>query len=145
MLPARHFDLARFHAQRLLEGHGLEVIDFYFRGQRNDLAQLIDLAHGFVEDGGDNAAVAVSGRAGVALAEPEAADEARALLIVDKAQAHAVGVIRAAREAVILLQLDVAGVVSGLGGAVLGWSFAGLSIFGTRRLGLLSSHREILS
>jgi hypothetical protein len=61
--------------------------------------------------------VAVAGRAGVALAQAEAADESLAFFVEDEFQAHAVGIVHAAHETVILLHFDVAGVVAfGLGG-----------------------------
>jgi len=78
------------------------------------MTQLVHLAHGLVENGGNDAAVAMAGRSGIALAQPEAADKAVALLVISEAQAHAVGIVLAAAEAVILLQLNVAGVVSSL-------------------------------
>ena len=74
--------------------------------------ELVDFAHGVVEDAGDDAAMAVAGRSGVALAEAEAADEGLAGFIEDELEAHAVGIVHAADEAVILLHFDVAGVVA---------------------------------
>ena len=56
----------------------------------------------------------MSRRAGVALAEPEPANETISLLVVEELQAHAVGVIPAAAEAVDFWQTDVASVVSGV-------------------------------
>jgi hypothetical protein len=80
------------------------------------VVKFIDLTHGVVEDGGDDAAVAVTGGSGVALAEAELADEDLAGFVEGEFQAHAVGIVLAAGEAVVLLQLDVAGVVAlGLG------------------------------
>src|SRR5450631_1917343 len=76
------------------------------------MTQFVDLAHCLIEDGRDNAAVTVSGRPGVALAQPESTHETVALLVVSEAQPHAVRVARATGEAVVLLQLDVARVVS---------------------------------
>lgn len=83
--------------------------------------------------------MAMAGRAGKALAEAEAADEAFALFVIGEAQAHAVGVLCAAAEAMVLLQLDVAGIVSGLG-ELLGF------LFTTGRIAKgFFGHREILS
>jgi hypothetical protein len=76
------------------------------------MAELVHLAHGFVEDGCDDAAVAVSGRSGEALAEAKAADEAVALFVVGEAEPHAVGVVLAAGETVVFLEADVAGAVT---------------------------------
>ena len=81
------------------------------------MAEFIYLAHGIVEDAGDDAAVAVAGRSGVALAETEIADEGLAGFVEDEFQAHAIGIVLAADEAVVLLHLVVAGFVAlGLGG-----------------------------
>jgi hypothetical protein len=142
---ALDFELARFDAQRLMERHGLEVIHSHLGSHGDDLAQLVYLAHGFVEDGGDDAAMAVSGRPGVALAEAEAADEAVAFLVIGETQLHAVGVVGAADEAAIGRQFYVARVVSG---TVLFTSVSLASLFLTS-LSLvslsLSGHRKILS
>lgn len=56
--------------------------------------------------------VAVSGRAGVALVQTKAALGRLRLFVERELQAHAVGIVHAAGEAVILLYLDVAGVVA---------------------------------
>src|SRR5947209_19655062 len=55
--------------------------------------------------------MAVSRRAGVALAQPEAADKAIAHFVQGEFQAHAFRVVLAAGKAVILLQTDIARVV----------------------------------
>jgi hypothetical protein len=112
----RFSDFAAFDAQRFVQRDGLEVFDRHFAGESDDVMELVDLAHGVVEDAGDDAAVAVAGRSGVALAEAEAADEGLAGFVEDEFEAHAVGVVHAADEAVVLLQLHEAGVVAvGLG------------------------------
>ncbi|MDQ1390632.1 MAG: hypothetical protein QOF56_4086 [Acidobacteriaceae bacterium] len=76
------------------------------------MVQFVNFAHGVVEDAGDDAAVAVAGRSGVAGAEAEAADEGLALFVEDEFQAHAFAVVLAADEAVVLLQFQVSGVVA---------------------------------
>jgi hypothetical protein len=76
------------------------------------VVKLVYLAHGVVEDTGDDAAVAVAGRSGVALAQAEAADESLAGFVEDELEAHAFGIVHAADEAVVLLHFDVAGVVA---------------------------------
>ncbi len=116
VLAALYFFLARLHAQWFVERDGLEVIDGHLAGNGDDVPQHVHLAHGFVEDGGDDAAVGVSGRAGVALAESEAADEAIALFVVGEAQAHAVGIVFAADETEILVRAQEAGAVARSGG-----------------------------
>jgi len=76
------------------------------------VVKLVYFAHGIVEDAGYDAAVSVAGRSGVALAEAEFADESLALLVEDEFQAHAVGIVLSADEAVVLLHFGVAGVVA---------------------------------
>ncbi len=63
--------------------------------------QLAHLAHGFVEYGGDDAAVGVGRRPDKAALQPEATNEALALLIEDELQAEPGFVAGAATEAVI--------------------------------------------
>ena len=76
------------------------------------MVELVYFAHGVVEDAGDDAAVGVAGRSGVALAEAEFTDESLALFIEEEFQAHAVGIVLSADEAVVLLHFGVAGVVA---------------------------------
>src|SRR5258708_23613391 len=130
VLPALHLNFARFHAQGPVQRHRLQIIHRNLGSQSHYLTQFVHLAHGFIEDGRDDAAVAVSGRSGVTLAQAESAHETAALLVVGETQAHAVGIILAAGEAIVLLEFYVACVVSSLGSS----SF-----------GLLATHRKILS
>ena len=110
---SRNFLFTRFHSQRLVQRDGLQVIHRDFRCQGNHLPQFIHLAHGLVENGRDNAAVAVSWRAGIALAQTKTADEAIALFVVGEAQEHAFGIVLSAGKAVIFLETCVVGAVSG--------------------------------
>ena len=68
--------------------------------------------HGVVEDGGDNASVAVSGRSCVALREREVADKFAVFLVKRELQVHAIGIVRPAGKTIIPGQLDVAGFVA---------------------------------
>ena len=70
-----HADFPAFDAEWLVQGDRLEIFDRHFPGERDHVVEFVDLAHGVVEDAGDDAAVAVAGRSGVALAEAETADE----------------------------------------------------------------------
>ena len=106
------FYFAAFDPERLVQGNGLEIFDGHFAGEGDDVVELVDLAHGVVKDACDDAAVAVAWRSGVTLAEAEAADEGLALFVEDEFEAHAVGIVHAADEAVVLLHLHVAGVVA---------------------------------
>ena len=90
--------------------------DRHLFGEGDDVVELVNLTHGVVEDAGYDAAVAVAGRSGVALAQAEAADEDLAGFVEDEFEAHAAGIVLAADEAVIFLQFEVAGFVAvGLG------------------------------
>lgn len=94
----------------------LQIVDRHFAGQGDYMVELVHLAHGVVKNAGDDSTVAVAGGSGVALAEAEAADEGLALFVEGELEAHAVGIVHPANEAVVLLHLDVAGVVAlGLG------------------------------
>ena len=76
------------------------------------MVEFVHFAHGVVEDTGDDAAVAVAGGSGVALAQAEAADESLAGFIQDEFQAHSFGIVHAADEAVVLLHFHEAGIVA---------------------------------
>ena len=112
MGAAALFDFAAFDAQRFVQRDGLEIFDGHFAGERYDMMQLVYLAHGVVEDAGDDAAVAVAGRTGVAAAQAEFADKCLALFVKDELEAHAVRIVHAADEAVVLLHFHVAGIVA---------------------------------
>jgi hypothetical protein len=76
------------------------------------MVKLVYFAHGVVEDAGDDATVGVAGRSGVALAQAKLADEGLALFVEDEFEAHAIGIVHAADEAVVLLHFCVAGVMA---------------------------------
>ena len=95
-------DLSRFNTQWLVERHGLDTLHGHFGGHGENITKLIELAHGIIENSGDNSAVAVARRPGVALAEPEAADEPLAGIIEKEFQAHALEIVLAAGKAEIL-------------------------------------------
>ncbi|HEV2116051.1 MAG TPA: hypothetical protein VGR48_08515 [Terriglobales bacterium] len=64
---------------------------------------LVYLAHGLVQNGGDHASMGVARRSGVAPPQAKAADKPLPLLVEGESQAHAFGVVFAAGKAVILL------------------------------------------
>ena len=102
-----------FDAERLIQRDRFYIFNGHSGCDGDDLAEFVELAHGVVEDGGDDAAVAVSGRAGVAAAEAEMADEALPFLL--ELQVHAVGIVGAAGEAeVFLLGMRFCGVAAGV-------------------------------
>ncbi len=87
------FYFAAFDAQRLVQRNGLEIFDSHLSGEGDDMMEFIYFAHGIVEDAGDDAAVAMAGRSGVAVGEAEAADESLAGFVEDELQAHAARII----------------------------------------------------
>src|SRR5580698_5831433 len=93
-----------FDTQRLLQRHWLEVFNRHLAGERDNVAQFIDLAHSVVEDGGDDAAVAVAGRSAIALGQAKAADKGLPGFIQRKLEVHTVRIVRAAGEAIIFLR-----------------------------------------
>jgi hypothetical protein len=116
VLASLHAELAAFDAKRLMQGDGLEVFNGHLSREGDDVVELVYFAHRVVEDAGDDAAVGVAGRSGVALAEAKLADEGLAGFVEDEFQTHAVGIVHAADEAIVLLHFCVTGVVTfGLG------------------------------
>src|SRR5271165_5752048 len=112
VLPSVHADFPALDAQRLVKRHGLEILNRHFLGKGDNVAQLVHLPHGIVENRGDDAAVAVTGRTGVTLAQPEVADEHLPLFVEGELEPHAVAIILAAGEAIVFLQLVVCGFVA---------------------------------
>ncbi len=110
------FDLAAFDAERLVQRDRLQILNRHLASECDDMMELVYFAHGIVEDACDDAAVAVARRSGVTLTEAEAADEGLALFVEEELEAHAVGIVLAADETVVLLHFHVASVVAvGLG------------------------------
>lgn len=52
-------------SKRLAQRDRLKVFDFHGRSERQHIAEFVHLAHGFVQDGSDDAAVRVARRASV--------------------------------------------------------------------------------
>ena len=112
MLGAANFDFASLDEQGFVQGDRLEVLDRHLTREGDDVAQLVYLTHGVVENGGDDSSVTVARRTSVAFAESEAAGRQLAILVEGKFKSHAAWIVHAASEAVILLHADVAGVVA---------------------------------
>ena len=112
MLASANFDFASLDEERFVQGDRLEVLDRHLTRQGDDVAKLVYLTHGVVENSGDDSSVTVAWRASVAFAESEAADRHLAILVEGKFKAHAAWIVHAASEAVIFLHADVAGVVA---------------------------------
>jgi hypothetical protein len=102
-----------FGDERLTERNRAQIFDLHFASECDDVAELVGLAHGFVEDRRDNASVSVAGRSYVAFGQLETGHEAAMGFVELEVEMHAVGIIWAATEAMIARNLDVACVVSG--------------------------------
>ncbi len=96
-------NLTRLHSQRLVQRYWPEIFDGHARGGGWQVARFVELAHGIIENGGDNSAVAVARRAGVALAQAEITNIFLSARIGRKFQVHAAGIVQAAGETVIPL------------------------------------------
>lgn len=85
-----------------IQRNRVQIFDGHARGGSRGVEEPIQLGHGLIEDGGDHAAVAESGRAGVALAQAKAADELFAVFVESEFQAHAGDIVASAAEAEVL-------------------------------------------
>lgn len=112
MLASVDADFPAFDVQWLVQWDRLEVFHRHLFGQGYDVAEFVDLAHGVVENRGDDASMTVAGRAGVASAEIEVADEDVAIFIEREDKMHSVGVVGAAHEAGVGGKLEVFGFVA---------------------------------
>ena len=102
MAAAVHAQFSGVHAQRLVERNWLQIIDRHLRGHGGDLAELVQLPHSVIENCGDDSAVAVSGRPGVALAKTKLAGKAPPLRIMHELQTHALRIIFSAGKTKVL-------------------------------------------
>jgi hypothetical protein len=94
--------------ERLSQRHGLEILDFHGSGERQHVAKLVHLAHGFIQDRGDNAAVSIAGRPGVFARQLEVADGLTGFFVQRELQAHTLRIIVAAAKAMVLARLGFA-------------------------------------
>ena len=106
VFPALHPDLARLHPQWLVQWHRADVVNRDLLSESNHMPQLVDLTHRLVKKRSDDSSVHMAWRPGVSFAQTKTADEAISLFVVDEFQPHAVRIVLAAPEAVVLLQLD---------------------------------------
>jgi len=118
VIPSPNPHLPRFHSQRFVQRNRLQVIDANRRGQRDHVPQLVHLSHRLIQNGRDDSAMRVTRRPGIAFAQAKPADEAVPVFVIAEFEAHAVGIVLPASEAVVLLQANVARVVT-LGGRFL--------------------------
>jgi hypothetical protein len=72
-LAAFAAEVATDKGEWLVEGDGAEIVDLYMAGHGEDIKRAIELAHGLVEKGGDDAAMDMAGRPFVHAVELEVA------------------------------------------------------------------------
>src|ERR1019366_9564815 len=105
MFAAVDAHLPSFDNERFEQRYRLQVGDFHLTRQGNQTVQLVYLAHGFVEDGGDDASVGMGWRPDKAPLQTKAAEEALALLVEHKLQPESGCVGGTATEAIVGLLL----------------------------------------
>src|ERR1700730_13793575 len=110
--PAAHAHLPRLDTQRLVQRHRPQVLHRHLRSEGDHLPQLVHLTHSLIENGGDDAAVAVPWWPGVALIQTEVADKTLARSIVSKFQVHASSIVRTTSKAVVLRQTEITNIVT---------------------------------
>ncbi len=106
-------EMAGDEDQRLIERHGPEVIDLHVAGHGEDVERAIELAHGLVEERGDDASVDVAGRAFMHAIELDVCgggDVVGVGCVGGEGEVQALGVGGAAAEAVVGALVDGGGV-----------------------------------
>ncbi len=101
VLAAVHPELPAFDGEGRGQGNRQEVVDLHPAGKGDHVAQLVDLTHGLVKDGGDDAAMSVARRPDEAVLQLKVADKALAWLVENKLQSQAAFVAGTATEAVV--------------------------------------------
>src|SRR5581483_11334879 len=108
VLTAVHADFPAFDAKRLFQRDGPQILHRHLFGHSHHIAQLVGLTHGVVEDGSDDAAMAMAGRSGITLGKIEVADKGAPLFIEREFEMHSFGIVGPASEAVVLRWIHVA-------------------------------------
>src|ERR1035437_873174 len=101
MFAAVDAHLPSFDNERFEQRYRLQVGDFHLTRQGNQTVQLVYLAHGFVEDGGDDASVGMGRGPDKAPLQAKAAEEALAFLVEHKLQPESGLVGGTATEAIV--------------------------------------------
>ena len=119
-------EMAGDEDERLVERGGAEVVDLHMTGHGEDVKRAVELAHGFVEERGDDSAVDVAGWALVHAVEldiGDGGDVPGVRGVGGEGEVKALRVGGAAAEAVIGTLVDGGVAVHGGGGVagVVGW------------------------
>jgi hypothetical protein len=102
---AVHALLRTGDSKGLAQRHRLEIPDFHGSRKRQHVAELVYLAHCFVQDGGDNAPMRVARRPGIFARQLEVANGLAGFFVQREFQPHALGIIVAAAKAMVLARL----------------------------------------
>src|SRR3974390_3097064 len=98
-------DLPALRHQLRRERNRADVVDLHGSGDGDDSAQLADLAHGLVEDGGDDASMRVHRRPLEAPRQHEVTDKTVVLFVQMELEVQAVLVFRATSETIIAVNV----------------------------------------
>jgi hypothetical protein len=112
-------EVAADQDERLVERGGTEIVDLHVAGHGDDIERAVELAHGFVEESGDDAAVDVAGWALVHAVELEmrgGGDGFGVGRVGGEDEVEALRVGGAAAEAVVGALVDGGGGGEGVGG-----------------------------
>ena len=116
VLASTYRPLSSFSYQTLAQRHQLQKFHLHGLGNGDNRPQLVHLAHGLIEDGGNNASVRVSRRPLKAQRQPKAAPGSAARVIEPELHAHALGIVWTASETMVLGDARVFGIVPGSAG-----------------------------
>ncbi len=111
-LPAFASKMAAGEGERHVKRGWAEVVDLHVAGHREDVERSIELRHGLIHEGGDDASVDVSGRPLVYAAQGNASGSSDVFVVRGvnhEAEVKAFGVLRTAAEAEVGALVDGAG------------------------------------
>ena len=94
------FDVARGESERDGQGHGAQILHLHLPGHGKNVAGAVRFAHGFVEEGGDDASMGVAGRAGETAGEAKVRDDVT-VGIDEEFEAEAGRILEATAEALV--------------------------------------------
>ncbi len=87
--------------QGLSQRYRPEILNVHLSGEGNYVVELVYLAHGFIQDGGDDAAMRMAGRTLIAARQPEFAGGAAGFFLQIEPQPHSIGIVLTAAKAMV--------------------------------------------
>jgi len=106
--PTFHTLFRTSYGKRLAERDRLEVFDFHGCGKGQHIAKLVHFAHGFIQDGCNDAAVHVPGRPGIFPRQLKMANRLARVFVQRELQAHALRIIMPAAKTMVLARFGFA-------------------------------------